>query len=163
MNLEKENDLKDCAKKPNIEQTELVSAKMEQIKNEHIINHLDNEQKADYLRNVDIDDITKKGLSKTSFLQGPNPNKRNIIIDNGTGYFKAGFSGEEGPTVVFPAIVGRPKNASIMAAQRARISMLVLKPKIREVSLTLNTQLSMALSTTGTTWRKSGNTLTTNL
>ena len=29
-----------------------------------------------------------------------------VIIDNGTGYVKAGFSGEEGPRAVFPAIVG---------------------------------------------------------
>ena len=41
--------------------------------------------------------------------------KPNVIIDNGTGYCKAGFSGEEGPRAVFPAIVGRPKNVAIMA------------------------------------------------
>ena len=40
--------------------------------------------------------------------------KPNIIIDNGTGYWKAGFSGEEGPRAVFPALVGRPKNPGIM-------------------------------------------------
>ena len=40
--------------------------------------------------------------------------KANIIIDNGSGYCKAGFSGEEGPRAVFPAIVGRPKNPGIM-------------------------------------------------
>ena len=37
-----------------------------------------------------------------------------VIIDNGTGYCKAGFSGEEGPRAVFPAVVGRPKTASAM-------------------------------------------------
>lgn len=37
-----------------------------------------------------------------------------VIIDNGTGYTKAGFSGEEGPRAVFPAVVGRPKNATAM-------------------------------------------------
>lgn len=37
-----------------------------------------------------------------------------VIIDNGTGYTKAGFSGEEGPRAVFPAVVGRPKSASAM-------------------------------------------------
>ena len=39
---------------------EPVSAKMEQIRNEDNINHLDNEQKAEYLRNVDIDDISEE-------------------------------------------------------------------------------------------------------
>ena len=29
--------------------------------------------------------------------------KTHIIIDNGTGYCKAGLSGEEGPRAVFPA------------------------------------------------------------
>ena len=119
MNLEKEND---CVEKPNIEQIEPVSAKMEQIRNENIINHLDNEQKTDYLRNVDIYDIIKKGLAKSSFLQGVNrfnSDTRNIIIDNGTGYFKAGFSGEEEPRVVFPAIVGRPKNVAFMGLAKS--------------------------------------------
>ena len=38
----------------------------------------------------------------------------NIIIDIGTGYAKSGLSGEEGPRPVFPALVGRPKQASAM-------------------------------------------------
>ena len=40
-------------------------------------------------------------------------NKPNIIIDNGTGYCKAGFSGEEGPRAVFPSLIGRLKNPGI--------------------------------------------------
>ena len=35
--------------------------------------------------------------------------KTHIIIDNGTGYCKAGLSGEEGPRAVFPVCVGYPK------------------------------------------------------
>jgi len=37
-----------------------------------------------------------------------------IIIDNGTGYTKAGIAGEEGPKGVFHACVGYPKNQSAM-------------------------------------------------
>jgi actin-related protein len=37
-----------------------------------------------------------------------------VVIDNGSGMVKAGFAGEETPRCVFPAIVGRPKNASVM-------------------------------------------------
>jgi len=37
-----------------------------------------------------------------------------VVIDNGSGMVKAGFAGEETPRCVFPAIVGRPKNASAM-------------------------------------------------
>ena len=40
--------------------------------------------------------------------------KPHVIIDNGTGYCKAGLSGEEGPRAVFPACVGYPKYASGM-------------------------------------------------
>ena len=35
-----------------------------------------------------------------------------IIIDNGSSYIKAGFSGEEGPRSVFPTCVGYPKYSS---------------------------------------------------
>lgn len=32
-----------------------------------------------------------------------------IVIDNGSGMCKAGFSGDDSPKAAFPAIVGRPK------------------------------------------------------
>ena len=37
-----------------------------------------------------------------------------IVIDNGSGMVKAGFSGEDAPRAVFPAIVGRPHYTAIM-------------------------------------------------
>ena len=37
-------------------------------------------------------------------------NRPHIIIDNGSGYMKAGLCGEEGPRSVFPSIVGCPKH-----------------------------------------------------
>jgi actin-related protein len=37
-----------------------------------------------------------------------------LVIDNGSGLCKAGFSGEEGPRAVFPCIVGRPKVKGVM-------------------------------------------------
>ena len=37
-----------------------------------------------------------------------------LVIDNGSGLCKAGFSGEEGPRSVFPCIVGKPKVQGIM-------------------------------------------------
>jgi len=40
--------------------------------------------------------------------------KPHVIIDNGSGYCKAGFSGEEGPRAVFPCIIGGPKVPGIM-------------------------------------------------
>jgi actin-related protein len=37
-----------------------------------------------------------------------------IVIDNGSGICKAGFSGEDAPRAVFPSIVGRPKFAGAL-------------------------------------------------
>jgi actin-related protein len=34
---------------------------------------------------------------------------RAIVIDAGSGWLRAGFAGEDLPSVVFPAIVGRPR------------------------------------------------------
>lgn len=36
------------------------------------------------------------------------------FLDNGTGSCKSGFSGENLPRTIFPAVVGRPKHQSIM-------------------------------------------------
>jgi actin len=40
--------------------------------------------------------------------------QQTIIIDNGSGVMKAGFSDEDAPRVVFPSIIGRPKNISVL-------------------------------------------------
>jgi len=37
-----------------------------------------------------------------------------IVIDNGSGMVKSGFSGEDAPCCVFPAIIGRPKYKNTM-------------------------------------------------
>jgi len=37
-----------------------------------------------------------------------------LVVDNGSGMVKAGFSGDDAPRSVFPSIVGRPKVKSIM-------------------------------------------------
>jgi len=37
-----------------------------------------------------------------------------LVVDNGSGDIKAGFSGEGDPRAIFPCIVGRPKNASLL-------------------------------------------------
>ena len=36
-----------------------------------------------------------------------------LVIDNGSGMCKAGFSGEDAPRAVFPSILGRPIYQSI--------------------------------------------------
>lgn len=44
-------------------------------------------------------------------------NKQPIVIDNGSGIIKAGFSGDERPKLVFNNYVGRPKYSKLMLTQ----------------------------------------------
>jgi actin len=37
-----------------------------------------------------------------------------LVVDNGSGVTKAGFSGEDAPRSIFPSIVGRPKNLNVL-------------------------------------------------
>lgn len=37
-----------------------------------------------------------------------------VIIDNGSGWIKAGFVGDDDPLAVFPTVIGRPKMPGIM-------------------------------------------------
>ena len=37
-----------------------------------------------------------------------------LVVDNGSGMYKAGFAGDDAPRAVFPSIVGRPKHPGIM-------------------------------------------------
>ena len=37
-----------------------------------------------------------------------------LVIDNGSGMCKAGFAGDDAPRLVFPSIVGRPRDAGVM-------------------------------------------------
>ena len=37
-----------------------------------------------------------------------------LVVDNGSGTMKAGFAGEDGPHVVFPSLIGWPRNQSLM-------------------------------------------------
>lgn len=62
---------------------------------------------------TDIKELKEEELKLVTGGDGEDgEDKPNVIIDNGTGYVKAGFSGEEGPRAVFPAIVEKPKSSS---------------------------------------------------
>ncbi|XP_042497225.1 actin-100-like [Macadamia integrifolia] len=39
---------------------------------------------------------------------------RPIVCDNGSGFMKAGFAGDDVPCVVFPSVIGRPRNKHAM-------------------------------------------------
>jgi len=42
------------------------------------------------------------------------------VVDNGSGMVKAGLSGEDAPTCVFPSIIGRPKHKGIMVGMESK-------------------------------------------
>ena len=46
------------------------------------------------------------------------------VIDNGSGYMKAGFSGEESPRVMFPTIVGKTKVKGIFVGDEKKESII---------------------------------------
>jgi actin-related protein len=39
---------------------------------------------------------------------------QSLVVDNGSGMCKAGIAGDDAPRAVFPSIVGRPKQATII-------------------------------------------------
>ena len=40
--------------------------------------------------------------------------EKNVVLDNGSGMVKLGFAGEDMPSSVFPAVIGRPKHSQSM-------------------------------------------------
>ena len=44
-----------------------------------------------------------------------------LVVDNGSGMVKAGFSGDDAPRSVFPSIVGTPKVKNTMVGARRAI------------------------------------------
>ena len=62
--------------------------------------------------------------------------KAALVVDNGSGMVKAGFSGDDAPRSVFPSIVGRPKvkptmvgadNKEVYVGDEAQVKRGVLK------------------------------------
>jgi len=43
-----------------------------------------------------------------------------VIIDNGSGHVKAGIAGQEAPSCIFPALVGRPKHDAMMPGSASK-------------------------------------------
>ena len=47
-------------------------------------------------------------------------NYNSIVVDIGSGYTKAGFTGEDGPRCVFPSLVGMPRNPGILVGMEQK-------------------------------------------
>jgi len=57
-----------------------------------------------------------KGLkpSPTKYNMADEDEQAAVVVDNGTGQMKAGFSGDDAPKCVFPSVVGRPRHEGVM-------------------------------------------------
>ena len=89
----------------------------------------------------DINPITKKSDNRRhtiSIISDSCGDFKHIIIDNGSGYIKAGFSGEKGPRVVFPSCVGYIKYSSGIAQRDKRVFFVGDDAKERIGILNLN-------------------------
>ena len=61
--------------------------------------------------------------------------KPNIIIDNGSGFSKVGFSGEKEPRAVFPTIVGDEKNNPLNIKLQLNVVWLMIGMKWKKFGI----------------------------
>lgn len=59
----------------------------------------------------------------------PMDNKNVVVCDNGTGYVKCGFAGENFPTSVFPCLVGKPMLRYEESLMEQELKVGIFKPR----------------------------------
>eukprot|EP00010_Vexillifera_abyssalis_P006367 CAMPEP_0201546278 /NCGR_PEP_ID=MMETSP0173_2-20130828/2607_1 /ASSEMBLY_ACC=CAM_ASM_000268 /TAXON_ID=218659 /ORGANISM="Vexillifera sp., Strain DIVA3 564/2" /LENGTH=418 /DNA_ID=CAMNT_0047954895 /DNA_START=84 /DNA_END=1340 /DNA_ORIENTATION=- len=65
-----------------------------------------------YLRQIDASQTQKKAGNWIDHDE--NPWATPIVLDNGSGVMKAGFSGSSAPRTIFPMFIGRPRHTNVM-------------------------------------------------
>ena len=67
---------------------------------------------------------------------------QSVVIDNGSGFCKAGLSGEDAPRTQFPSVVGKPKMPSIMVGMDQKEAYVGDEAEVKKGVLNINNPIT---------------------